>query len=120
MPTYAPREHFVEDGVNRVILATDGDFNVGVSGDDALVSLVEKQAKSGVFLTVLGVGTGLTIASGGSVGHEGPTVAIGATVGSVVARFFGLRLRRHTTMLGAGCAAGLASAFTCRATAWSS
>lgn len=60
---------------------------------------------------VLGVGTGLTIASGGSVGHEGPTVAIGATVGSVLARFFGLRLRRQVTMLGAGCAAGLASAF---------
>ncbi len=60
---------------------------------------------------VLGVGTGLTIASGGSVGHEGPTVAIGATVGSVLGRFFGLRLRRQVTMLGAGCAAGLASAF---------
>ncbi|PRQ08882.1 chloride channel protein [Enhygromyxa salina] len=60
---------------------------------------------------VLGIGTGLTIASGGSVGHEGPTVAIGATVGSVVARFFGLRMRRQTTMVGAGCAAGLASAF---------
>jgi CIC family chloride channel protein len=59
----------------------------------------------------LGVGTGLTIASGGSVGHEGPTVAIGATVGSVLARFFGLRMRRHTTMMGAGCAAGLAAAF---------
>jgi CIC family chloride channel protein len=60
---------------------------------------------------VLGVGTGLTIASGGSVGHEGPTVAIGATVGSVVSRFFGLRMRRQTTMMGAGCAAGLAAAF---------
>lgn len=52
------REHFVEDGVNRVILATDGDFNVGVSGDDELVQLVETQAKSGVFLTVLGFGSG--------------------------------------------------------------
>lgn len=60
---------------------------------------------------VLGIGTGLTIASGGSVGHEGPTVAIGATVGSVLARFFGLRMRRQTMMLGAGCAAGLAAAF---------
>ena len=60
---------------------------------------------------VLGVGTGLTIASGGSVGHEGPTVAIGATVGAVLGRFFGLRLRRKTMMLGAGCAAGLAAAF---------
>jgi CIC family chloride channel protein len=60
---------------------------------------------------VLGVGTGLTIASGGSAGHEGPMVAIGATVGSVVARFFGLRMRRQTTMMGAGCSAGLAAAF---------
>ena len=60
---------------------------------------------------LLGLGTGLTIASGGSVGHEGPTVAIGATVGSVLARFFGLRMRRQTTMVGAGCAAGLAAAF---------
>jgi CIC family chloride channel protein len=60
---------------------------------------------------VLAVGTGLTIGSGGSVGHEGPTVALGATVGSVVARFFGLRLRRQTAMVGAGAAAGLAAAF---------
>jgi len=52
------REHFVTDGVNRVILATDGDFNVGVSGDDELVQLVESQADSGVFLTVLGFGSG--------------------------------------------------------------
>lgn len=59
----------------------------------------------------LGVGTGLTIGSGGSVGHEGPTVGVGATVGSVVARFFGLRMRRQIAMVGAGAAAGLASAF---------
>lgn len=52
------REHFIEDGVNRVILATDGDFNVGVSGDDELVQLVESQAGSGVFLTVMGFGSG--------------------------------------------------------------
>ncbi len=60
---------------------------------------------------IVGLGAGLTIASGGSVGHEGPTVAIGATVGSLVARFFGLRQRRQLAMLGAGCAAGLAAAF---------
>ncbi len=58
-----------------------------------------------------GVGTGFTIASGGSVGHEGASVAIGATVGSVLARFFGLRMRRQVAMVGAGCAAGLAAAF---------
>ena len=52
------RERFVDGGVNRVILATDGDFNVGVSNDDALVKLVEKQAQSDVFLTVLGFGSG--------------------------------------------------------------
>jgi len=58
-----------------------------------------------------GLGTGLTIGSGGSCGHEGPSVAIGATVGSVLARFFGLRARRHMAMVGAGCAGGLAAAF---------
>jgi CIC family chloride channel protein len=59
----------------------------------------------------LAVGTGLTIASGGSAGHEAATVVVGATVGSVVARFFGLRLRRQIIMVGAGCASGLAAAF---------
>ncbi len=60
---------------------------------------------------VCGLGTGVTIASGGSVGHEGPSVAIGAAVGSVVARFFGLGRRRRIAMVGAGCAGGLAAAF---------
>jgi len=60
---------------------------------------------------VAGLGTGLTIGSGGSCGHEGPSVAIGAAVGSVLARFFGLRMRRHMAMVGAGCAGGLAAAF---------
>ena len=45
-------------GVNRVILATDGDFNVGVTNEDELVELIERQAKSGVFLSVLGFGQG--------------------------------------------------------------
>lgn len=81
-------------------------------GIPAVIEAVGQQrGLKGSHAAVLGVGTGLTIASGGSVGHEGPTVAIGATVGSVVARFFGLRVRRQTTMLGAGCAAGLAAAF---------
>jgi chloride channel protein, CIC family len=60
---------------------------------------------------IAGLGTGVTIGSGGSCGHEGPSVAIGATVGSVVARFFGLRMRRQLAMVGAGCAGGLAAAF---------
>ncbi len=51
-------EHFIEDGINRVILATDGDFNVGVSSDAQLQRLVEKKRDSGTALTVLGFGTG--------------------------------------------------------------
>ncbi len=46
------------DGNNRVILATDGDFNVGVSSDGELVRLIEEKRKSGIFLSVLGFGTG--------------------------------------------------------------
>jgi Ca-activated chloride channel family protein len=49
---------FVKGGINRVILATDGDFNVGISNRDELVKLIEKKRESGVFLSVLGVGTG--------------------------------------------------------------
>ncbi len=52
------RDHFIPDGVNRVILCTDGDFNVGTTGTDALVRMVEKEAKGGVFLSVLGFGMG--------------------------------------------------------------
>jgi Ca-activated chloride channel family protein len=52
------RQQFVPGGVNRVILATDGDFNVGVTSEDELVRLIERERESGVFLTVLGVGTG--------------------------------------------------------------
>jgi len=52
------REHFLSEGNNRVILATDGDFNVGVSSDGELVTLIEEKRKEGVFLTVLGFGTG--------------------------------------------------------------
>jgi Ca-activated chloride channel homolog len=52
------REHFIRGGVNRVILATDGDFNVGVTSHDELVKLIERERASGVFLSVLGVGTG--------------------------------------------------------------
>ena len=51
-------ESFIKDGANRVILATDGDLNVGVTSDDALVELIKEKAASGVFLTVLGFGEG--------------------------------------------------------------
>ena len=52
------RENFVAEGNNRVILATDGDFNVGASSEGELVRLIEQERRSGVFLTVLGFGTG--------------------------------------------------------------
>jgi Ca-activated chloride channel family protein len=51
-------QQFVRGGVNRVILATDGDFNVGVTSEGELTRLIEEKRKSGVFLTVLGFGTG--------------------------------------------------------------
>jgi len=50
-------DNFIKGGVNRVILATDGDFNVGVTNQGDLIRLIEDKAKSGVFLSVLGVGT---------------------------------------------------------------
>jgi Ca-activated chloride channel family protein len=50
--------NFIPGGVNRVILATDGDFNVGITDRGALLNLIEEKARSGVFLTVLGVGMG--------------------------------------------------------------
>jgi Ca-activated chloride channel family protein len=52
------RQHFVRGGINRVILATDGDFNVGTSSEGDLQRLIEDERKSGVFLTVLGFGEG--------------------------------------------------------------
>lgn len=52
------RKHFIKDGNNRVILATDGDFNIGVSSTAELVRLIEQERQAGVFLTVLGFGTG--------------------------------------------------------------
>jgi Ca-activated chloride channel homolog len=51
-------EHLRKGGTNRVILATDGDFNVGVTSQSDLIDLVESKAKSGVFLSVLGFGMG--------------------------------------------------------------
>ncbi len=52
------QESFIAGGLNRVILATDGDFNVGVTDQGSLVDLIEEKRESGVFLTVLGYGTG--------------------------------------------------------------
>src|SRR6185503_8269502 len=50
--------HHIANGVNRVILCTDGDFNVGVSDEGSLTRLVEKEKERGVFLSVLGFGMG--------------------------------------------------------------
>jgi Ca-activated chloride channel family protein len=52
------KTNFIDGGNNRVILATDGDFNVGVSSDGEMQRLIEEQRKSGVFLSVLGYGMG--------------------------------------------------------------
>ena len=52
------RQAFLQGGVNRVILATDGDFNVGISDTNTLVGMIEQQAKTGVALSVLGFGQG--------------------------------------------------------------
>jgi len=51
-------ENFVQEGNNRIILATDGDFNVGVSSTSELVRMIEDYRKKGVFLTILGFGMG--------------------------------------------------------------
>jgi Ca-activated chloride channel family protein len=51
-------ENFIKDGNNRIILATDGDFNVGTTSTDQLQTLIEEKRKTGVFLSVLGFGTG--------------------------------------------------------------
>ena len=52
------KANFVTGGLNRVILCTDGDFNVGVTAEGDLTRLIQEKAKSGVFLTVLGFGMG--------------------------------------------------------------
>ncbi len=52
------QEHFIKGGVNRVILATDGDFNVGITSQTDLQNLITERARGGVFLSVLGYGMG--------------------------------------------------------------
>ncbi|SEM01513.1 Ca-activated chloride channel family protein [Aquimarina amphilecti] len=51
-------KHFIKNGNNRVILATDGDFNVGIRSDKGMKELIEEKRESGVFLTCLGFGMG--------------------------------------------------------------
>jgi Ca-activated chloride channel family protein len=53
-------DNFIQGGNNRVVLATDGDFNVGVTNDNELVNLIEQKRRTGIFLSVLGFGTGNT------------------------------------------------------------
>ena len=53
-------DNFIQGGNNRVILATDGDFNVGLQNDSELVNLIEAKRRTGIFLSVLGFGTGNT------------------------------------------------------------
>ena len=52
------RRHFKKEGLNRVILATDGDFSVGVSNREELVKLIQQKAQRGVFLNIFGFGIG--------------------------------------------------------------
>ena len=51
-------ENFIKGGNNRIVLATDGDFNIGASSDNEMENLIEKKRKSGIFLTCLGYGMG--------------------------------------------------------------
>ena len=51
-------KYFIEGGNNRVILATDGDLNIGITDEGSLTRLIKEEAKSGVFLSVLGFGWG--------------------------------------------------------------
>lgn len=52
------KDNFIEGGINRVILCTDGDFNVGVTNRSDLIELIQEKAKDDIFLSVLGFGTG--------------------------------------------------------------
>jgi len=52
------QQNFIENGVNRVILATDGDFNVGLASSEELIDLIQRKRKAGIALTTLGFGSG--------------------------------------------------------------
>lgn len=83
------RDHFVEEGVNRVILCTDGDFNVGVTDEDALEELIAEEAAGGIELTVLGFGT-----SGSAGGDSRMEVLSGRGNGNYAALDTELEARR--------------------------
>lgn len=51
-------QHFIPGGNNRIIVGTDGDFNIGLSSQEELIALIEEKRETGVFLSVFGVGTG--------------------------------------------------------------
>lgn len=51
-------DYFIPNGNNRIIIGTDGDFNIGISDHDELIALIEEKRETGIFLTVLGVGRG--------------------------------------------------------------
>ena len=52
------RDHYIEDGNNRIIMATDGDLNVGISSTEGILEFVEEKRKSGIYISTLGFGTG--------------------------------------------------------------
>ena len=52
------KQNFIEGGNNRVILLTDGDFNIGISSQSELITMIEEKRKTGIFLSTIGVGTG--------------------------------------------------------------
>ncbi|MCB2074743.1 MAG: VWA domain-containing protein [Novosphingobium sp.] len=52
------RDNFIDGGVNRILIATDGDFNVGVSDTRSLIEMIERERENGITLTTLGFGTG--------------------------------------------------------------
>ncbi len=54
----AARANFLDDGINRILLATDGDFNVGTTNREQLIEMVEREREAGISLTTLGYGTG--------------------------------------------------------------
>jgi len=73
-------DNFMPNGNNRVVLATDGDFNVGLQSDDELVRLIEVKRQSGIFLSVLGFGAGNT---NDSMMENSPTKATEITLISI-------------------------------------
>ena len=58
LPYKVAERHFIEGGNNRIMLASDGDFNVGINNTNDLKELIKEKKQSGVYLSVLGFGTG--------------------------------------------------------------